>query len=105
MLVFSSSRTAGDVGPYNISTNIVGSRLLAFSYLRTVVDACPYNVSANIERSRFVVNFKPCNEVQGVGDKIIGTVVVLARKTVPIVLYPDHVSGREIYADLRTFFK
>ena len=41
-------------------------------------------VSTNIAVIRFVVNFKPCNELQGAGDKIIGTVVVLARKTVPI---------------------
>ena len=40
-----------------------------------------------------VVNFKPCNSLQGAGDKIIGTVVVLARKTVPIILYPAHVVG------------
>ena len=50
-------------------------------------------VSTNIAVIRFVVNFKPCNELQGAGDKIIGTVVVLARKTVPIILYPAHVVG------------
>ena len=63
------------------------------SSLRTFENACPYNISTNTECSRNVVNFKLCNELQGAGGKEIGTVVVLARKTVPVFLKPAHVVG------------
>ena len=43
--------------------------------------------------------------MQGAGDKNIGTVVVLARKTVPIIFIPSTRSGREIYAEKRAVYK